>query len=79
MSLQLYAHTHTHTVLLDYQDTRQNLTFTSESSRSVSVPILTDRVVENTESFEALLSSSDSFVQIGLESTDVFIQDNDGN
>ena len=68
-----------YTVLSDYQDTRQNLTFTSEGSRSVSVPILDDRVVENTESFRALLSSSDSFVQIGLESTDVFIQDNDGN
>ena len=64
---------------LDYQDIRQNLTFTSEGSQTVSVPILNDTVVENTESFRALLSSSDNFVLIGEDLADVFILDNDGN
>ena len=67
------------TALLDYQDVRQNLTFTSEGNQSVSVPILDDTLVENTESFLALLSSSDDFVLIGQDPADVFILDNDGN
>ena len=67
------------TALLDYQDVRQNLTFTSEGSQSVSVPILDDTVLEDTESFRALLSSSDNFVLIGEDLADVFILDNDGN
>ena len=68
-----------YTAGLDYQDTRQNLTFTSEGSQSVSIPILDDFVVEDTESFQALLSSSDNFVLIGEDLADVFIQDDDGN
>ena len=68
-----------YTALLDYQDIRQNLTFTSEGSQTVSVPILDDTVVEDTESFLALLSSSDDFVLIGQDLADVFILDNDGN
>ena len=68
-----------YTAHLDYQDIRQNLTFTSEGSQTVSVPILDDTVVENTESFLALLSSSDDFVLIGQDLADVFILDNDGN
>ena len=64
---------------LDYQDTSQNLTFTSEGSQSVSISILDDFVVEDTESLLALLSSSDDFVMIGEDLADVFIQDNDGN
>ena len=64
---------------LDYQDIRQNLTFTSAGNQTVSVPILDDTVVENTESFLALLSSSDNFVLIGQDPADVFILDNDGN
>ena len=68
-----------YTAGLDYQDTRQNLTFTSEGSQSVSIPIIDDFVVEDTESFLALLSSSDNFVLIGQDLADVFIQDNDGN
>ena len=67
------------TALLDYQDVRQNLTFTSKGSQTVSVPILDDTVVEDTESFRALLSSSDDFVLIGEDYADVFILDNDGN
>ena len=67
------------TAFLDYQDVRQNLTFTSEGSQSVSVPILDDTVLEDTESFRALLSSSDNFVLIGEDLADVFILDNDGN
>ena len=74
-----YFHTHMYTALLDYQDVRQNLTFTSEGSQSVSVPILDDTVLEDTESFRALLSSSDNFVLIGQDLADVFILDNDGN
>ena len=70
---------HMYTAGLDYQDTRQNLTFTSEGSQSVSISILDDTVVEDTESFQALLSSSDNFVLIGEDLADVFIQDNDGN
>ena len=68
-----------YTAGLDYQDTRQNLTFTSEGSQSVSIPIIDDFVVEGTESFQALLSSSDNFVLIGEDLADVFIQDDDGN
>ena len=68
-----------YTALLDYQDVRQNLTFTSEGSQSVSVPILDDTVLEDTESFQALLSSSDDFVLIAEDLADVFILDNDGN
>ena len=68
-----------YTAGLDYQDTRQNLTFTSEGSQSVLIPILDDTVVEDTESFLALLSTSDGFVVIGQDLADVFIQDNDGN
>ena len=64
---------------LDYQNIRQNLTFTSEGSQTVSVPILDDTLVEDTESFRALLSSSDDFVLIGQDPADVFILDNDGN
>ena len=74
-----HLHTHMFTAGLDYQDIRQNLTFTSEGSQTVSVPILNDTVVENTESFRALLSSSDNFVLIGQDLADVFILDNDGN
>ena len=74
-----YLHTHMCTAGLDYQDTSQNLTFTSEGSQSVSISILDDFVVEDTESFLALLSSSDDFVMIGEDLADVFIQDNDGN
>ena len=74
-----HLHTHMYTAGLDYQDTRQNLTFTSEGSQSVSISILDDFVVEDTESFRALLSSSDNFVLIGEDLADVFIQDNDGN
>ena len=68
-----------YTDLSDYLDTRQNLTFSTEGSQSVSIPIIDDFVVEDTESFLALLSSSDNFVLIGQELADVFIQDNDGN
>ena len=73
-----FAYTH-YTDLSDYLDTRQNLTFSSEGSQSVSIPIIDDFVVEDTESFLALLSSSDNFVLIGQELADVFIQDDDGN
>ena len=64
---------------MDYLGTIHILTFTSEGSQSVSVSILDDAVVEDTESFQALISSSDDFVQFGLNSADVLIQDNDGN
>ena len=64
---------------VDYLGTIRILTFTSEGSQTVSVPILDDTVVEDTESFLALLSSSDDFVLIGRNSTDVFVLDNDGN
>ena len=74
-----HLHTHMYTAGLDYQDVRQNLTFTSEGSQSVSIPIIDDFVVEGTESFQALLSSSDNFVLIGEDLADVFIQDDDGN
>ena len=76
---------HTHTCMhmyiaaVDYLGTIRILTFTSEGSQTVSVPILDDTVVEDTESFQALLSSSDDFVLFGRSSTDVLIQDNDGN
>ena len=70
---------HIYIAAVDYLGTIRILTFTSEGSQTVSVPILDDTVVENTESFLALLSSSDDFVLIGRNSTDVFIQDNDGN
>ena len=69
---------HMYTAAVDYLGTIRILTFTSEGSQTVSVPILDDTVVENTESFRALLSSSDEFVQFGRNSADVFIQDNDG-
>ena len=74
-----HLHTHMYTALSDYQDVRQNLMFTSEGSQSVSVPILDDTLVENTESFLALLSSSNDLVLIGQDLADVFILDNDGN
>ena len=74
-----HFNTHMYTAGLDYQETRQNLTFTSEGSQSVLIPILDDTVVEDTESFLALLSTSDDFVVIGQDPADVFIQDNDGN
>ena len=76
---------HTHTCMhmyiaaVDYLGTIRILTFTSEGSQTVSVPILDDTAVENTESFQALLSSSDDFVLIAEDLADVFILDNDGN
>ena len=70
---------HIYTAPMDYLGTIRILTFTSEGSQSVSVSIIDDTVVEDTESFQALLSSSDNFVQFGLNSADVLIQDNDGN
>ena len=69
---------HMYIAAVDYLGTIRILTFTSEGSQTVSVPILDDTVVENTESFLALLSSSDNFVQFGRNSANVFIQDNDG-
>ena len=68
-----------YTDLSDYLDTRQNLTFTSAGSQSVSVSIIDDLLVESTESFIALLSSSDNFVLIGQDPAEVRIQDDDGN
>ena len=70
---------HIYIAAVDYLGTIRILTFTSEGSQTVSVPILDDTVVEDTESFLALLSSSDDFVLIGRNSTDVFVLDNDGN
>ena len=68
-----------YTDLSDYLDTRQNLTFTSEGSQSISVSIIDDILVEATESFLALLSTSDDFVAIGQDPAVVDIQDDDGN
>ena len=68
-----------YTDLSDYLDTRQNLTFTSEGSQSISVSIIDDILVEATESFLALLSTSDDFVVIGQDPAVVDIQDDDGN
>ena len=66
-----------HTAVSDYRNTTQILTFRNASSQSVLIPIINDTVVENTESFRAQLSSADDFVQFGLQSTDVLIQDDD--
>ena len=74
-----HLHTHMYTDLSDYLDTRQNLTFTSAGSQSVSVSIIDDLLVEATESFLALLSTSDDFVLIGQDPAEVRIQDDDGN
>ena len=74
-----HLHTHMYTDLSDYLGTRQNLTFTSAGSQSVSVSIIDDLLVEATESFLALLSTSDDFVMIGQDPAEVRIQDNDGN
>ena len=76
--------THTHlnihnalSAVLDYWNTTQILTFRDASSQSVFIPIINDTAVENTESFRVQLSSSGDFVQFGLQSTDVLIQDDD--
>ena len=72
-------HTHLYTAGLDYSITIHILTFRDASNQSVFIPIIDDRVVEDTESFRALLSSSDNFDLMGLEPADVLIQDNDGS
>ena len=63
---------------MDYQNTTQVLTFRKADSQSVSVSIISNTAVENTESFQVLLSSSDDFVQFGPQFTLVLIQDDDG-
>ena len=68
---------HTLSAVLDYRNTTQILTFRNASSESVFIPIINNTAVENTESFRAQLSSSDDFVQFGLQSTDVLIRDDD--
>jgi len=63
---------------VDYQGTIQALTFINASTQSVPVSIFVDQLLEDTESFLARLSSSDDFVQLGLQPTTVLIQDDNG-
>lgn len=54
------------------------LTFTGNDSQTVVVPILDDLNVESTESFSAhLTTTQDGLVQLLIDSTEVFIGDND--
>ena len=55
------------------------VTFEAGSTQTtVSVPITDDNVVENEETFTAVLSSSESDVTIGDDTATVTIIDNDG-
>lgn len=74
----LHTHTHTNTAAVDYQGTIQALTFINASTQSVPVSIFVDQLLEDTESFLARLSSSDDFVQLGLQPATVLIQDDNG-
>ena len=55
------------------------VTFPSgESTASLSVPIMDDSIVESTELFSALLTTTEPNVMLGVDTATITIQDNDG-
>ena len=55
------------------------VTFPSgESTASLSVPIVDDSIVESTELFSALLTTTEPNVMLGVDTATITIQDNDG-
>ena len=63
----------------DYIETNQILEFTAgETSRTVQVAILADTVVEDTETFNALLTSPSAGATLGVDTAMVSITDATG-
>ena len=64
----------------DYNTTTATVVFSRTVGEFLlSIPILTDAVLESTEEFTATLSSSDTDVLFNLTSTTILIVDIDGN
>ena len=63
---------------IDYEAVTTNLTFNDcMSAQVVTIPILHDLIVENSESFHVTLTTFDTAVTLGLQTTSVTIRDDD--
>ena len=61
---------------LDYSAITTTLTFdVSMPTQVVTIPILNDTIVENTESFTVALATNDTAVTLRLQTATVFIRD----
>ena len=68
-----------YTGVSDYTSVSRMVTFSAgQSSASVSVPITNDNVIEATEMFSASLTAVSENVEIGADTADVTIIDDDG-
>ena len=64
---------------MDYTITSSNLTFsTTMSSQTVTIPILEDTIVEDSETIIVTLTSADPAATLNPQSATVTIVDNDG-
>ena len=70
---------HIHAASVDYVVTSSNLTFnTTTSSQTVTIPILEDNFVEDSETITLTLMSADLAAILNPSSASVIIEDNDG-
>ena len=68
-----------YTGVSDYTSISRMVTFSAgQSSASVSVPITNDNVIEATEMFSASLTAVSENIEIGADTADVTIIDDDG-
>ena len=65
--------------MVDYRVTRSDLTFdAATSSQTVTIPILEDDIVEDSETIIVTLTSTDPAAILNPPSASVTIEDNDG-
>ena len=68
-----------HAATVDYVVTRSELVFnTTTSSQTVTIPILEDDNVEDSEIIIVTLTSADSAAIVNPQSASITIEDNDG-
>ena len=64
---------------IDYEAVTTTLTFNvSITTKVVTIPILDDMIIENSESFRVILTTFDTAVTLRLQTTSITIGDNDG-
>ena len=63
---------------MDYEAVTTNLTFNASiPTQVVTIPILNDQIVENSESFRVTLTTFDTAVTLRSQTASVTIRDND--
>ena len=63
---------------IDYEAVTTTLTFNvSITTKVVTIPILDDMIIENSESFRVNLTTFDTAVTLRLQTTSITIGDND--